>query len=65
MNQEKIKSRLVIEFGYAESGATLVSTQLMNLTTDIRKAFESYWSSNVIPDLELEGYSLKGLMKEI
>lgn len=59
-----ITSRLIEEFGYPEFGAELVANKLSKCSLEIQEAFQDWWDTGVLPELELEGYSIQHLMKE-
>lgn len=64
MEIEKIKSRLVQEFGYSEKGAELVARQLAQLDPKLADAFSRWWRDGSTTDIEIEGFTVQRLMNE-
>lgn len=61
---ETVRRRLVSEFGYPEHGAQLVANEIADLAPAIMREFEKWWALGVIPETEVEGYTLISLMRD-
>jgi len=64
MEIEKIKSRLIQEFGYSEKGAELVTRQLLQLDPKLADAFARWWQDGNTTDIEIEGFTMQRLINE-
>jgi hypothetical protein len=64
MDTEIIKGRLTKEFGYPPKGAELVAHQLLQLNPRLYDEFTIWWQNGIVPEIEIEGYTLKRLMNE-
>jgi hypothetical protein len=64
VNRDDVITRLTDEFKYPAKGAQLVATKLQALTLEIRPYFEAWWFGGPIPDLQIEGFTVRKLMEE-
>ena len=64
LEPEQIMRRLMAEFGYSEDRARMVAWDLTVAVPPVRDAFLQWWTAGVIPDLEIEGYSLQRLIDD-
>lgn len=64
MGKQDYVPRLVSEFGYPQWGAELVAKKLEKLTSPIAEAMSEWWAGGPLPDIEIEGYSVKRLWEE-
>jgi len=56
--------RLRSEFGYPRAGAELVAGKLVKSSEAIWAAFWTYWQTGELPALEVEGYTIDGLVQQ-
>ncbi len=56
--------RLVAEHGDPEAGAQLVAAKLAALPSPVHAAFENWWTIGEVPELVVEGYTVRRLAAE-
>lgn len=64
IDDKVILKRLTAEFDYSEDEAQRAVEKLKQCRPEIQTAFETWWKSGVIPDLQVEGFTLPGLMQK-
>lgn len=60
---DEMLPRLIDEFGYPKKGAQIVVQKLMQCTPEVKEAFLAWWHSGETGALEVEGFTVKRLMK--
>ena len=63
-DMEELVHRLTTEFNYPYQGALVVAEKCNSLQAPVREAFDSWWASGELPELEIHGYTVEKLMKE-
>lgn len=62
--KEEIALRLQNEFGYGRPGSTKVAEIIATLHEQIAESFAIWWESGLVPEIEVEGYSVTRLQTE-
>lgn len=61
----ELLARLIDAFGYPAATAEAAAQKLLELRSELRPAFESWWSTGELPDVEVGEYSVGRLMEEL
>lgn len=64
MTRNELRTRLMQEFGYPRGGAELVIEKILQMQPVILAEFREWWQKGTVSELEIEGYTVKGLMEE-
>ena len=62
MDQDAVIARLVNEFRYPPQGARPVAAKLAALSPVVAAAFDQWWSTGMLPQIEVEGYTPQELI---
>jgi hypothetical protein len=61
MKKDELIPRLISEFNYPQSGAEIVAEKIIKSSPIVQKAFNEFWESGTIPEIEIEGYTIASL----
>jgi hypothetical protein len=64
MNENELIPRLISEYKYPPKGAQIVAEKLVNSSQQVNQAFNVFWETGEVPELEVEGYTISRLVKE-
>lgn len=64
LDKKIIRDRLVEDFDCKESQADTVVEKISRLAPDIYAAFESWFNTGVVKEIEVEGYTVASLRKK-
>ena len=64
MTSEAIASWLMSDQGYPRERAAALAGKILNCASFIQAGFEQWWQTKQLPELEVEGVTLKLLIEE-
>jgi hypothetical protein len=65
INKKALRDRLVNDFDCKESQVDGVVEKIVKLAPDIAAAFEEWFNTGVIKEIEIEGYTVASLRQKI
>lgn len=64
MDKDNLITRLIVEFGYPPKGAALLAEKIFALSADMFEIFSIWWENGIVPNVEVEGYTVERLAHE-
>lgn len=63
-SKSELSDKLISLCGYSNAGAASLAEKCMNMPEELQRIVRGWLDTGNEPDLEREGYSVKGLMEE-
>ena len=64
LQKKDLLIRLTTEFGYPMQGAEIIIPDILALQPSLKTLFEQWWQTGIVPNIEIEGYTIERLKAE-